>query len=56
MAEPAQLVFEWGGGGGGRLERQTSKMSQLGVPGKILILTPFKCREMHLKLINENLK
>ena len=49
---PAQQVFEWGG-----LEKQTGKMNQLGVyggmlPRKMLILTPLKYREMHLKLIN----
>ena len=54
-----QQVFEWGGGGGGGgvPERQTSKdESTSGVPRKILILTPLKCREMDLKLINEILK
>ena len=62
MTWPAQQVFEWGGGGGGRgLKGKQVKMNQLGgsgdmLPRKILILTPLKCREMHLKLINEILK
>ena len=46
---------------GGGLERQTSKdESTRGSVGmlrrKILILTPLKCREIHLKLTNEILK
>ena len=51
---PAQQVFEWGGGGEG-LGRQTSKDKSM-LPQKILILSHLKCREMHLKLINEILK
>ena len=54
-----------GGGGGGALERQTSKISQLGrggggsrgsgdmLPRKIVIFTPLKCRKMHLKVTND---
>ena len=55
--------FSSGRGGGGKLERQTSKMGQLRggggwgsrgmLPWIILILTPLKCREMHFELINE---
>ena len=55
-AGPAQQVFEWG-----CLEDKQLEISQLGgsggvLPRKMLILTPLKCREMHLKLINEILK
>ena len=42
----------------GGLKGKQVKMNQLGGSGdmllrKIFILTPLKCREMHLKLINE---
>ena len=47
--------FSRGGeGGGGGLERQISKDESTRGSGEIL--TPLKCREMHLKLINEILK
>ena len=58
MARAASFRVGEGGGGGG-LERQISKNEStrgVRVPRKILILTPLKCREMHLKLINEILK
>ena len=61
MARAASFRVGGGGGGGGSLKGKQVKMNQLGgsgdmLPRKIFILTPLKCREMHLKLINKILK